>query len=278
MRPGRRRARARQHPAAPRRVPRGLRARAAGRGRWASRRTSSPGARTAARWWSRSRSARCRTTAMPLVVAAIRDIGAYPRVKQALQRAHYSERPGPGRPPGRRHARSAGAARPRAGRRRRRRCRSRWRWSTCSSRTCSSCASPAASAAMPGEAVGAARRQPPGHARSASCSPRAGRSIVADYRRETRFSVPPAYLEAGLTSALGGAALGPRPHHRRSRRALARSRAASATTRCAFSNRSPTCWPAACSARSRRRRSTMRSGSRASASSPAASPTTSTTC
>ncbi len=27
----------------------------------------------------------------PLVVAAIRDIGAYPRVKQALQRAHYSE-------------------------------------------------------------------------------------------------------------------------------------------------------------------------------------------
>jgi PAS domain S-box-containing protein len=28
---------------------------------------------------------------MPLVVAAIRDIGAYPRVKQALQRARYSE-------------------------------------------------------------------------------------------------------------------------------------------------------------------------------------------
>ena len=28
---------------------------------------------------------------LPLVVAAIRDIGAYPRVKQALQRAHYSE-------------------------------------------------------------------------------------------------------------------------------------------------------------------------------------------
>ncbi|MGZ6143747.1 MAG: PAS domain S-box protein, partial [Myxococcales bacterium] len=27
----------------------------------------------------------------PLVVAAIRDIGAYPRMKQALQRAHYSE-------------------------------------------------------------------------------------------------------------------------------------------------------------------------------------------
>ena len=29
---------------------------------------------------------------LPLVVAAIRDIGAYPRVKQALQRARYSER------------------------------------------------------------------------------------------------------------------------------------------------------------------------------------------
>ena len=28
---------------------------------------------------------------LPLVVAAIRDIGAYPRMKQALQRAHYSE-------------------------------------------------------------------------------------------------------------------------------------------------------------------------------------------
>jgi PAS domain S-box-containing protein len=28
----------------------------------------------------------------PLVIAAIRDIGAYPRMKQALQRAHYSER------------------------------------------------------------------------------------------------------------------------------------------------------------------------------------------
>jgi PAS domain S-box-containing protein len=28
---------------------------------------------------------------LPLVVAAIRDIGAYPRVKQALQRARYSE-------------------------------------------------------------------------------------------------------------------------------------------------------------------------------------------
>ena len=28
----------------------------------------------------------------PLVVAAVRDIGAYPRMKQALQRAHYSER------------------------------------------------------------------------------------------------------------------------------------------------------------------------------------------
>ena len=32
-----------------------------------------------------------RDRGMDLVVAAIRDIGAYPRVKQALQRAHYSE-------------------------------------------------------------------------------------------------------------------------------------------------------------------------------------------
>jgi PAS domain S-box-containing protein len=33
-----------------------------------------------------------RDRGLPLVVAAIRDIGAYPRMKQALQRAHYSER------------------------------------------------------------------------------------------------------------------------------------------------------------------------------------------
>jgi PAS domain S-box-containing protein len=54
-----------------------------------------------------------------LVVAAIRDIGAYPRMKQALQRAHYSERPRAGRPARGRLARPAGRPRRSAASRRR---------------------------------------------------------------------------------------------------------------------------------------------------------------
>jgi PAS domain S-box-containing protein len=79
---------------------------------------------------------------LPLVVAAIRDIGAYPRMKQALQRAHYSE-----------HLAQLGrlavdtrdprccsitcpcAQRPRS--------TSTWPSSTCSRKTSASCASPA---------------------------------------------------------------------------------------------------------------------------------------
>ena len=50
---------------------------------------------------------------VPLVVAAIRDIGAYPRVKQALQRARYSEHLAQFGRAGSRHARAAGRARSR---------------------------------------------------------------------------------------------------------------------------------------------------------------------
>ena len=53
----------------------------------------------------------------PLVVAAIRDIGAYPRIKQALLRAALQRGAGPGRPARGRHPRSAAAARAGAGRR-----------------------------------------------------------------------------------------------------------------------------------------------------------------
>ena len=138
---------------------------------------------------------------LPFVVAAIRDIGAYPRVKQALQRARYSEHlaqlgrlavdardpqvlldqvpaiaaealAGRGRDgvPAR-----AQPARVPRGQRRRPGARRRGRRSACR--------------------TGPTRRP-------ASCSRRAGRSSCRDYRSEQRFVVPPAYLDAGLTSAL----------------------------------------------------------------------------
>ncbi|WP_428419699.1 PAS domain S-box protein [Methylibium sp.] len=137
---------------------------------------------------------------LPFVVAAIRDIGAYPRVKQALQRARYSEHLAQlgrlavdTRDPqvllehvpaiaaealhvevamvfllesDRLHFRIAGAA-----------------------------------GTVPGEAVGELVPNRP------DTSPGfvllEGRPVVvADYRSEQRFVVPPAYLDAGLTSAL----------------------------------------------------------------------------
>ena len=108
---------------------------------------------------------------LPLVVAAIRDIGAYPRVQagaaaRALQRA-----PGAARPPGGRRARSAGAAR--------RTCRRSPREALqvevavvflLEAEPARFRASPAASALVAGEAVATAWPTAP-TPRPASCSP-----------------------------------------------------------------------------------------------------------
>ena len=201
----------------------------------------------------------------PLVVAAIRDIGAYPRMKQALQRAHYSEQLAQvgrlavdARDPqvlldevpavaaealeldvAMVYLLEANALELRVASMARRACRARR----------SATASPTGPTP-----------------RSASSWRRAARSSFPTTRAETRFTVPPGYLDAGLTQRARRAAVGPRPHDRR-RSSSARARAApSATTRCASSSRSPTCSRPACSARSRKRRSATRSGSRASAS------------
>ena len=162
---------------------------------------------------------------LPLVVAAIRDIGAYPRVKQALQRARYSEHLAQlGRlavdtrdpqvllehVPGDRRGGAAGRGRDGLPAR---------------DRTGSSSASPAASALLPGEAIGDARRQPARHLARLRARRRAARSSSPTIARETRFTVPPAYLDAGPDQRARGAALGPRPHHRR------RSRCARASAR-----------------------------------------------
>ena len=137
----------------------------------------------------------------PLVVAAIRDIGAYPRMKQALQRAHYSETLAQiGRlavdtrdlqvllervpvvaaealqvdvamvyllEPNLLELRVAGVA-----------------------------------GVMPGEALGQRIANRPDTSLGFVLA--AGRSVVVeDYRRETRFRVPHDYLDAGLTGAVG---------------------------------------------------------------------------
>ena len=137
----------------------------------------------------------------PLVVAAIRDIGAYPRMKQALLRAHYSE------------------LLARVG---------RLAVDTRDPQVLLDRVPAAASEALqvemamvyllepsllelriaggvgplPGEAIG--RRVPNRPDTSLGFVLAQGRPVVvADYRRETRFSVPSEYLKAGLTSAVG---------------------------------------------------------------------------
>ena len=124
-----------------------------------------------------------------------------------------------------------------------RRCRSRWRWSSCSSRTGSSSASPAASACCP--AKRSAQRVPnrPRHAARLRARRRAGRWSSPTTRTRRASRVPHAYLDAGLTSALAV----PLSDRGRTIGVLAvRSRAArsaSATTRCASSSRCRTCSP-----------------------------------
>jgi len=137
---------------------------------------------------------------LPLVVAAIRDIGAYPRMKQALQRAHYSE-----------HLAQLG----------------RLAVDTRDPQVLLDHVPVRAAAALNvdmaivyllekdqrelrvASAVGSMAGERPGDtvARRPDTSLglvlSEGRSInVADYRHETRFSVPQAYLDEGLTSAL----------------------------------------------------------------------------
>jgi PAS domain S-box-containing protein len=136
----------------------------------------------------------------PLVVAAIRDIGAYPRMRQALLRAHYSE------------------LLARVG---------RLAVDTRDPQLLLERVPAAASEALqvelamvyllepsllelriaggvgslPGEAIGG--RIPNRSDSSIGFVLAQGRPVVVpDYRRETRFSVPAAYLRAGLTSAL----------------------------------------------------------------------------
>ena len=137
---------------------------------------------------------------LPLVVAAVRDIGAYPRMKQALQRAHYNE-----------HLAQLG----------------RLAVDTRDPQVLLDHVPVRAVAALNvdmavvyllekdqrelrvASAVGSLAGERPGdtvvHRPDSSLGfvLSEGRSINApDYRRETRFSVPQAYLEEGLTSAL----------------------------------------------------------------------------
>jgi signal transduction histidine kinase/ActR/RegA family two-component response regulator len=137
---------------------------------------------------------------LPLVVAAIRDIGAYPRMKQALQRAHYSE-----------HLAQLG----------------RLAVDTRDPQVLLDHVPVRAVAALNvdmaivyllekdqrelrvASAVGSMAGERPGdtvaHRPDSSLGLvlSEGRSVnVADYRHETRFAVPQAYLDESLTSAL----------------------------------------------------------------------------
>jgi len=137
---------------------------------------------------------------LPLVVAAIRDIGAYPRVKQALQRARYSEHLAQlGRlavdardpqvvldqvPAIAAEALQVGLA---------------LVWLLDASGQELRVASGVGM--LPGEGIGTRTANRPDTTPGFVLLQ--GRPvIVEDYREERRFQVPPAYLEAGLVSAL----------------------------------------------------------------------------
>ena len=139
------------------------------RGRWARRWTWSRGASDGSEVMVEIALSPLQDHGLPLVVAAIRDIGAYPRVKQALQRARYSE-----------HLAQLGrlavdARDPQVlleqvpADRRRGAAGRGGDGATCWSRTGSSSASPAASACCRGERVGERVAEPARHARRASC-------------------------------------------------------------------------------------------------------------
>ena len=202
---------------------------------------------------------------LPLVVAAIRDIGAYPRVKQALQRARYSEHLAQlGRlavdardpqvlldqvpviaaqalqvevamvlllEPNRLEFRVASGV----------------------------------GLLLDGEVLGARVPNRPTR-RPASCSQQGKPVIVADYRDRAALRRAARLPRSRPDERARGAAVRPRPRSSARSRCARAAPSASATTRCASSNRCRTCSRPACSARSRRRRSTTRSASKASAS------------
>ena len=137
----------------------------------------------------------------PLVVAAIRDIGAYPRVKQALQRARYSEHLAQlGRlavdardpqvvldqvPTIAAQALQVEAA---------------MVWLV--EGDGQTCRLISGVGLVPGEEFGTRVENTPDTAPGFVLS-QGGPVVVADYRSEQRFAVPQAYLDAGLVSGLG---------------------------------------------------------------------------
>jgi len=137
---------------------------------------------------------------LPLVVAAIRDIGAYPRVKQALQRARYSEHLAQlgrlavdARDPQvvLDHVPSFAAEALKL--------EIAMVWLLEGSRLELRVASGVGM--LPSEAVGMCAANRPDTAPGFVVA--SGRPVtVEDYRAESRFNVPPAYLEAGLVSGL----------------------------------------------------------------------------
>ena len=192
------------------------------------------GPRPAATWWRRSAaSAPIRASSRPCSARATRTPGA---VRAACGRC----------------ARSAAAARAGAARSPRKRCRSRWPWSCCWSRTASSSGSPPASGCCRSEPSATLIPNEPGHAvrlrAVAEGEPVADRATM---RRSGASRCRRHYLEAGLVQRARRAAC--RTAAARSARSpCARARpSASATTKCASSNRCRTCWPPACSARRR---------------------------
>jgi PAS domain S-box-containing protein len=137
---------------------------------------------------------------LPLVVAAIRDIGAYPRVKQALQRARYSEHLAQlgrlavdARDPqgvlGHAPEVAAQALQVEVG----------MVWLADSDGQ--TCRLVSGVGLLPDEPLGT--RVPNTPDTPAGFVLSQGRPVnVADYRTERRFAVPPSYLAAGLVSAL----------------------------------------------------------------------------
>ena len=150
----------------------------------------------------------------PFVVAAIRDIAAYPRVQQALQRARYSE-----------HLAQLGRlavderdpqvvldARP--GGRGRGACRPTPRWSSCSTATASSSAWSAASACSTANTSACACPTSPTPCPATCCS-RAAAVAVPESATEQRLRAAGALRGGRHAGDAGGAAVRPRPHHRR---------------------------------------------------------------
>ena len=160
----------------------------------------------------------------------------------ALQRAS-----GPAGSPGGRCARSAACCWSRCRPSRPRRCRSRWRWCSCSSRTGSSFRVASGVGLIDSEAVGA--RVPYRADTLARFRARTG-PARAHRRLPQRAALPRAadLSRRGTGQCAGGAAVRPRPHHRRADGALAPARALRRRRAALPASRCPICSPPACSA------------------------------